>query len=176
MTQTMNLSGHLAPSQRDLFRLLCGLTSLIGLGGLLGALFRIVWLRSYIPGVSPEMSWPVAVGLILLGLALWMTFEEDRFSSWKRSVFQSVRYSSILLPGVIGLYYVIRYFTEKPGENFLTPFYQFSPQIGASFLSGLNLLLFAIALGAFLLQRKSENAAAYSVGILALIGGILVWQ
>lgn len=143
--------------------------SLLGLLGLSGHLLNIEWLGTFRTSdlTGYQMTPPIAIGLITLGLALSAIFNPP---SWRGNA-KWLRLLQLTLPliaGGIGLYTVSRYL-YLAGLNPVEPFITNFPDIRVPFLPALNLFLSSLALLAFPALSQGRRVFVYLVDVPAIL-------
>jgi len=146
-----------------------GVVIVIGLGALAGWQLDVAWLKSFAPGQA-TMSPAAALGLVLLGSALWLSSEREtsRAVAW-------VADACAAAAALIGLVRLSGYLLGfDPGLDHLL----FGQRVDAAagppsrlaFQSALNLLLVGAAL---LLQRWNTLRAQVAVQLLAVAAAVV---
>lgn len=142
------------------------LVTLIGLSGIIGYLFNLPWLRSYLlDNVGGHMALLTAMGITSLGVGIPVILDSRPYeaTSWW---LWPVRSISLLIPGGIGLYGLIANF-QNPAFDVLDINTYGLTQF--PFLTAAMLFWATVALGIFLFWKHNETAVAYFVCIPALM-------
>ncbi len=139
----------------------------IGLAGLCGAVFDVPILRSYLPGNSPQLPFPMTFAIAGMGLAVILILGH-RYHSRSSRIINLCRGMSLTVPSGIGLYFLFTYLKEEQFDLldfWMRPYNHIQVPITGAF----NTILICSSLFLIWRFKQTQHTAIYGAGTLALI-------